>query len=299
METSGRAMKLSGPDKQFMPGPPRITDPPLTGKPLKTADKTKEYQSLNRSPWRTGRNLLLGTTAGLVTLGLSGCFINRAAEVQDQFCDFDSNFSLQFAESANFNFHNPVLLDKDILWIAGASPTHIEKNADDLSMLFVLEKAGPNPVAEDDIQVELKFDQIDEKYKLMNVRFDPKLNTLINPEMLDEATIDTATRNMCELGWSFASTKIVMDISDHNLDELPSRTEFLEWLGPPLESDEESGSFTYEYLLKGEESDRMTARFTVWFDDSGDKPVRMDSEYSHFLTSTDFVKKKMMMKVKI
>jgi hypothetical protein len=43
----------------------------------------------------------------------------------------------------------------------------------------------------------------------------------------------------------------------------------------------------------------MKARFTVWFDETGENPARMDSQYSHFRTSADFIKKKMFMKVNI
>ena len=245
------------------------------------------------------RRVLLGATAGFLMLGLSGCFINRAAEVQDQFCDFDSNFSLKFAESANFNIHHPVLLDRDIIWIAGASPTEMHKSMDKLSMLFVLEKAGPEPRPEDEIKVELKFDRIDEQYKLRNILFDPKFNVMINSALMDKAAIDAATQTMCEFGWSFVSTKVEVDISDQDLDELPNRTEILDWLGPPLKADEGNRSFTYEYRLKGDNSSPMKARFTVWFDETGEKLARMDSEYSHFRTSADFINKKMLLKVKI
>ncbi len=245
------------------------------------------------------RRLLLGATAGCMALGLSGCFINRVVEVRDQMCDFDSNFSLQFADSANFNIYNPVLLDRDILWIAGASPTMMTSTENELSMVFVLEKSGPDSRPEDDIRVDLEFDRIDDQYKLMNVRFDPKFNAMINPEFLDKEAIETATQTLCETGLSFASTRLEIDISDQDLDELPNRAEILDWLGPPLQADERNDSITYEYKLKGDKPDSMKARFTVWFDDSGDKPARMDSEYSHFRTSADFINKKMLIKVKI
>ena len=245
------------------------------------------------------RRVLLGVVATCMALGLSGCFINRAIEVQDQICDFDSNFSLQFGDSAKFNFHSPVLLDRDILWIAGASPTVMTSTEDQLSMLFVLEKSGPNPRPEDEIRVDLNFDRVDDQYKLMNVRFDPKFNAVINPEFLDKAALDSATQTLCETGLSFASTRMEIDISDQDLDELPNRAEILDSLGPPLEADERNDSITYEYKLKGDELSPMKARFTVWFDETGEKPARMDSEYSHFRTSADFINKKMLMMVKI
>ena len=248
---------------------------------------------------QTGRRLLLGSAVCCMSLGLSGCFINRVVEVRDQMCDFDSNFSLQFADSANLNFHSPVLLDRDILWIVGASPTMMTNTQDDLSMVFVLEKSGPNPRPEDEIRVDLKFDRIDDQYKLMNVRFDPKFNAMINPDFLDKAALDSATQTLCETGLSFASTRMEIDISDQDLDELPNRAEILDSLGPPLKADEGNRSFTYEYRLKGDNSSPMKARFTVWFDETGEKLARMDSEYSHFRTSADFINKKMLLKVKI
>jgi hypothetical protein len=259
----------------------------------------EKYLSASNKKGQIGRRVLLGTTAGCLALSLSGCFINRVVEVRDQMCDFDSNFSLQFADSANFNIHNPVLLDRDILWIAGASPTLMTNTGDELSMVFVLEKSGPNPRPEDEIHVDLSFDRIDDQYKLMNVRFDPKFNFMINPEFLDKEAIETATQTLCETGLSFASTRMEIDISDQDLDELPNRAEILDWLGPPLQADARNDSITYEYKLKGDKPDSMKARFTVWFDDSGEKPARMDSEYSHFRTSADFINKKMLLKVNI
>ena len=241
----------------------------------------------------------MGVTATGLVLGLNGCLINRVAEVKGQFCDFDSNFELVFAETADFNFNSPVLLDTDIEWIAGAPPTEFWQSEEGLSMVYVLEKSGPETTVDDEIRVGLKFDRIDDHYKLTNIRFDPKLNAMINPDFLDEATIDTATRNMCELGWSMASTRVEMDIPVDNLDEMPSRMEILDLLGPPRETNTTDHSYTYEYHLKGHQPDPMKARFTVWFDDTSQQAVRIDSEYSHFRTSADFVKKKMLMKVKI
>jgi hypothetical protein len=266
---------------------------------LKSSIRIRENCVRNGAARQAGRQVVFAVTAVCLALALSGCLITRVVEVQDQLCDFDSNFSLEFAESAGFNFHNPVLLDKDILWIAGAPPTETRETGGVMSMAYVLEKTGPDRSPEDDIRVDLEFEKTDQQYRLMSVRFDPKLNALINPEFLDETAIDSATRTICEMGWSFASAKVEMDISDQDLDELPNRVEILDWLGPPLEADEGNDSITYEYKLKGDEPDSMKARFTVWFDESGEKPARMDSEYSHFQTKADFINKKMLMKVKI
>jgi len=266
---------------------------------LKTSIRNRDRAAPGRAVRQIGRKALLGATACSLALLLNGCLITRVVEVKDQFCEFDTNFSLEFAESAELNFNSPVLREKDILWIAGTSPTTMKEDGVELSMVFILEKAGPDPGPEDEIRVELKFDRIDDQYKLMNVRFDPKLNTIINPDFFDKTAIDSATRTLCETGWSLASRGVELDISGQDLDDLPNQTEIQDWLGAPFKQDETDNSMTYEYHLKSNDPNPQKARFTVWYDNTGEKPVRMESEYSRFRTTTDFVNKTMSMKVKI
>ena len=84
------------------------------------------------------QKVFLSTGAACLALSLNGCLINRVAEVKGQFCDFDSNFELVFAESADFNFNSPVLL----LQAPG-----------DTSRLFVAEQVGFVQVFDNDIGV--------------------------------------------------------------------------------------------------------------------------------------------------
>jgi hypothetical protein len=244
------------------------------------------------------KSALIAVTASVV-LGLSGCLVNRAAEVKSQFCDFDSNFSLHFAESAQVNFHNPVMLDKDILWLVDADPTETIVSDDGKRLVFIMEKSGPVSSPADDIQLELGFDLLDGKYKLANMTFDPKLNAMMNPDVMDQASIEAGSKLMCETGYSLASTEVELDLSGQAMDDLPNRQEILELLGPPLELNPVSGSMTYEYHLKGHQDDSLKSRFTVWFDDSGQNLARMESRYSHFHTTTDFLQKKMRVRMKI
>jgi hypothetical protein len=241
---------------------------------------------------------LTAVTASLV-LGLSGCLVNRAAEVKSQFCDFDSNFSLRFAESAEIDIHHPVMLDKDILWLADADPTETHISGNEKHMIFVMEKSGPNPDPADEIRVELGFELLDSKYKLAKIQFDPKLNAMMNPDVMDQASIEAGSKLMCETGYSLTSTEVEFDLSGQSFDDLPKRQEILELLGPPLELDAVADSLTYEYHLKGSQDDPFKTRFTVWFDDSGQNLARMESRYSHFQTSTDFLQKKMLVQLRM
>lgn len=241
------------------------------------------------------QKVVLSTGAACLALTLNGCLINRVVEVRDQFCDFDANFGFEFDVSSGFVFKNPVLLEKDIIWLAGAPPTRSVRSDDHLSMIYVIEKVSGGP--EEDFFVELEFDRMADEFKLMNVRFDPAFSTVINPEILDRDAINSAAQNFCETGWTFTTRNLDLDISDQDLEELPDRLEILDWLGPPLVHDAKDGSFYYEYRLRSDQPDPVTASFTVWFDHTGNQLERMSSRYSHFETRTDFIEKKISMKV--
>jgi hypothetical protein len=241
------------------------------------------------------QKVFLSTGAACLALSLNGCLINRVVEVRDQFCDFDTNFEFEFDESTGFVFKNPVMLEKDIIWLAGAPPTKSIRSDDHLSMIYVVEKVSGGPG--EDFFVELGFERMADEFKLMNVRFDPAFSTVINQEFLDRDTIESAAQNFCETGWTYATRNLDLDISDQDLEELPGRLEILDWLGPPLVNNEKEDSFYYEYRLKSDQPDPVTASFTVWFDETTDKPARMSSRYSRFETNTDFIEKKMSMRV--
>ena len=234
---------------------------------------------------------------------LSSCLLNRVVELKGQFCEFESNFSLQFDDSVDIYFNKPVLLDSDILWLSGAPPTKITKSADELTMTFVIEKVmsqpGYVPDPENDIQVDLHFGRFDDGFKLKHVRMDPKLSVLMNPDFLSEEVINSAARDVCDTGWSFASTTLEMDISEQELSLLPNREEILELLGAPFDQVDQDTGFVYQYRLKGEKRESEFARLVVWFDETGEKPVRMESDYSRYHTKADFIEKKVFLRVSL
>jgi len=57
--------------------------------------------------------------------------------------------------------------------------------------------------------------------------------------------------------------------------------------------------WTYRYRLKGSNDESPTAQFTVWFDEDSLRPLRMESRYSCYHTSADFISRKLSMNVKL
>lgn len=245
------------------------------------------------------RVLTLTSLACALAIMASGCLVNRVMEVRQQFCDFDSNFTVDFDESATVRFTDPVILDKDILWLAGTQPTRRTIVEDRVTMAYVIEEDVPAPNPANEIGIELDFVLDDGDYKLEQIRADPKLNNILNSEDMNKESILSSALEICQTGLSFATRNVEFDISDHDLEQLPSRPEALEIMGPPHFVEDDGQGWTWQYRLKGNPEFEKRARFTVWFDDVSQKPLRMESRYARYHTKADFIAKKVSMNVKL
>ena len=245
------------------------------------------------------RVVLLAALASGLTIALSGCLFNRVMEVRQQFCDFDSNFSVEFTESVTLHLAHPVILEKDILWLAGAEPTSVTRTGDLVTMVFVIEEDLPVPDPAQDIGFELDFARIGDDFGLTQIRMDPKLSTVLNPENIDRESLLNSADNICQTGLSFGSRSVEFDLDDQDLEQLPSRTEALAIMGPPHSLVDEGAGWTWQYRLKGHNESNNSARFTVWFDETSQKPLRMESQYARYRTNADFIAKKVSMNVEL
>jgi len=231
--------------------------------------------------------------------GLSGCLLNRVMEVKQQVCEFDENFELRFDDSPTIVMNRPVLLDRDIMWLAGTPPTYTVSKSDELIMTYMIEEDIAEPNSANDIRVDLSFILFDEEFRLNKVQMDPKFSTVINQQFLNEETIMESAQNICNVGLGIASTKIEMDITEQELEMLPTRQEILELMGPPHAMTEEDHGWIYRYRLKGNQDESQVAVFTVWFNETSEKPVRMKSQYDRFHSFADFEAKKISMNMKL
>jgi len=249
--------------------------------------------------YSAGRKLLLAVASGCLLLGLHGCLINRVVEVRDQFCDFEEHFEVRFADRPSVHMRQPVLLDSDVTWLVGTAPTQTASIPGGLIMTYEIEEAVPEPDPGRDISVEFRFDLLNGEFRLSEISMDPKLDAILNREFLDKETLLESAENICRTGWTFGSTSVELDITDQELELLPNRRELVELLGPPHALTDAGAGWVYEYRLKEIPDSDKIARFTVWFDDLGQKPVRMESSYARYRTSADFVAKKMSMNVEL
>jgi hypothetical protein len=231
--------------------------------------------------------------AGLLLLGLSSCLLNRVVTVKQQFCDFESNFALQFDDVTELQIQHPVLLDTDILWISDAEPSSVAEGNDELVMTWVIEKVMKIPEPEYDFAIDLYFEQSEGQYKLNRVQMDPVLREMMGTETINQELIDKMATNVCEAGLRFSDRDVEYELSEQEIAQLPNRSEILEMLGEPSEHLEPESAYVYEFRPRNNDPDPNIARVKVWFDESGELPVKMESSYSRFTTRADFAERQM------
>jgi hypothetical protein len=265
----------------------------------KTIPGSCRYSSIAPLRWIVKSALCAG-----LLLALSGCLFNSVIEVKQQFCDFDAHFSIQTQGTTDFIMQTPVLRDSDILWLSPSPPTSVSTDGPLKQMTFVIEKLGVNAESAVNPEIRLYFERLDGRFKLKRMQLDENLAGSLGPYRFDSDIMVSAYRDICEMGVSQSSTRIIRDISAEEIEFLPSRDEMLEQFGAPTEIIETNRVFAYEYRVKPDSFEAgkrasETARIVVWFDDSGDKPLRMKFSYSRYQTEADFIAGKMKLNVSL
>jgi hypothetical protein len=189
------------------------------------------------------------------------------------------------------------LLDKDILWISDAEPTSVTEGNGELVMTWVIEKVMNIPEPEYDFAIDLYFEQSEGHYKLNRVQMDPIMREIMGTETINQELIDKMAMDVCETGWRFSDRDVEYELSEQEIALLPNRSEILEMLGEPSEHLETESAYVYEFRPRNNDPDPNIARVKVWFDESGELPVKMESSYSRFTTRADFAQRQMVFSV--
>ena len=245
---------------------------------------------------RRGRIVRAAAVAALPLL-VSGCLFNRVIEVKQQACAFDENFELRFSDTPAIVFKQPVLLEKDILWMAGIPPTRSTLSGGELLLTFEVEEDVPEPNPANDWRVDMAFSQVEDEYRLREIRLDPKAGVFFNESYLDRQTIVEAADNACNAGLGFGMAKMEMELSEKEVALLPTRPEVVQVVGPPHGLTPDGSGWNYRYRLKGQQSDEPIAQFTVWFDERSEKPLRVESRYSRYQANADLEAMKVSMNI--
>ena len=223
------------------------------------------------------------TTAMLTGLILNGCLLDRIKVAKIQLCEYESNFSLQVGERAEFIFRNPVFLPSDVKTMSGHGPSEVYQHDGRLHWRYIVEKWSTQPSARERYPVDLHFVDQKGEYKLNRVEFPAMIGAFIGPD-----TMTSSAADICDFDWKQISRTIEQRITDEQMAQLPRRDLLLSTLGTPTDLVDDGKGLYYEFRIIGSDEDPVIGEFTVWYEVDEAIPTRMVSRSKHVMMRADF-----------
>lgn len=226
-----------------------------------------------------------------LSLALSGCIYLRLLEVKYQLQTFDGYVKIKNHDGLSLNFLRPVLLEKDLLFLARRYPTKIEEShrGTHWQYLFIKQHGSSEKKRGDfDLPVNLFF----QNNKLITVIFPARFSEIL-PEPFIVAAMRALGRSEISIKGRFAYGAF------HNKDsrgqiQIPGKQDVLKLLGRPSEQEYKGDLWvlTYRYHLEPGESDVKKspalgwARFT--FPSTSDNLLKAEARFARVHLSMDF-----------
>ncbi len=221
----------------------------------------------------------------LLLLGslLSGCLLTRVYEFKNQFCDYQQNFQLLLGDELMLSMRNPVLRDRDIIWLMGAAPSYREQGRDGLDLVYVIEKDLPQSDPQYAIPLRLRFMQQQGQYLLKAGIISHNLSSMITPGLIDEIIVHT-----CDADSDFLKRSITVDLSGLDRQDVPHRSEIESALGPPGLSIEAGRVVEYQYRLKDAQPGVEKSSARIWYSEGGEQVERIHFSYFRYQFDVNF-----------
>jgi hypothetical protein len=217
------------------------------------------------------KTLLLFLTAALI---LNGCILERIFRVQKQFCDFEKYFRIEVSEGFRVILLEPVILNKDIIRVAGAEPSKKKFIRDELVMTYIAERKGKPAHGQYDLPVELHFIYIDGKYRLKEAYLGKNLTDVLTDKLLTQII-----QSVCKSEKSLIKQQITIDIRALDRTLLPTSSEITGILGPPNPNPGDMHTQLYDYQLKNNDDADKAIAVEIKFDGSGNTILRIKVKY--------------------
>ena len=237
------------------------------------------------------KTLLVFLSAALI---LNGCILERIFRVKKQLCDFEKNFQIEISDGFRVMLRDPVMLDEDITWLAGAEPSEQEIAGDELVMTYIAERNGLPSRGQYDLPIELRFVRLDGKYRLKEGFLSKNLADVLTDELLTQIM-----RSVCKSQKSLVKQQITIDIRTLDRTLLPGRSEISAILGPPNPDSSNDHRQIYDYQLRNHDALDKEAAIEIVFDDTGEQILRIKVKYLRYNLEADFEKGEAVLKVDI
>jgi len=237
------------------------------------------------------RTWLVLLSAALI---LHGCILERIFRVKNQLCDFEENFQIEVRPGFRVVLREPVMLDEDISWLAGAEPSEKQFVGSELVMTYIAERNRTLSLGQFDLPIELRFVLIEDEYRLKEGYLDENLADLLTVELLTQLM-----QSVCESEKSLVKQQITIDIKALDRTLLPARSEIIRILGPPNRNSGDTYRLAYDYRLKNNEAVDQVAAIDIRFDAIGESILRIKLKYLRYNLDADFEKGEAILKVDI
>jgi len=241
--------------------------------------------------YRPQRSLLVFLSVALI---LNGCILERIFRVKNQLCDFEKNFQIEITQGFRVLLREPVMLDEDITWLAGAEPTEKKLIGHELVMTYIAQRKGVQSNGQYDLPIELRFVRLDGEYRLKEGYLGKNLTDALTDELLTQIM-----QSVCKSEKSLVKQQITIDIRNLDRTMLPARSEITGILGPPNPNAGIEHRLFYDYQLADNDAIDKETVVEIEFDETGEKLHRIKVKYLRYSLDADFKKGEAILSVDI
>ena len=220
----------------------------------------------------------------LLVSSLSGCLLQRLYSIREQLCHFEDNFQIVANEGVRILFMRPILLDKDVIWLAGAKPSQAKVTGNELFMRYIVVKEDVPHRAEYDIPIQLRFLQLNGAYTLKEIYINKSLTRVVTSELITQCL-----RSVCNAEKSIVGRSVTFDLKDFDRALLLTRSEIIGILGEPNRVNDDEHKISYNYKLKSNDEIKKRSQIDAYFNASGSEILRVSVSSLRYHLEADFV----------
>jgi len=230
----------------------------------------------------------------LAAIAFNGCILERVFKVKKQLCNFEKNFQIDNSEGFRILLRDPVMLDEDITWLAGAEPSEQDFIGDELVMTYIAKRNGMYARDSYDLPIELRFVHRHGKYRLKEGALSNNLADILTDELLSQIM-----QSICKSEKSLVKQQVIIDIRKLDRNLLPTGSEIVDILGPPNPKSPAAHKLVYDYQLKNNANPGTETFIEITLDETQEMILGIRVKYLRYNLDADFVKGVAVLKVDI
>ena len=226
---------------------------------------------------------------------LQGCFLDRLITLRSQTCSFDENFEIKIDQNIVIEFHDPVLLEKDMRLIWGAAPTSVSSSDTGSTMHYLFQRVpciADNERASllEEFNLDFEFIPVDGQLRLSKISSNElPVELLLAASTVSLSGMDEIAEFACQVELNPFTRSMTLPLDRSWFSELPARNELVEVFGKPNSTLDDGNKLIYKFRLKGSDEEPQIARFVIQYDETGEKPLTVEAGFNRYQMHTDLL----------